>query len=91
MPGVTREVQVRRVVLQAQRQRLGQPAGGIRDTEQDIRDRATAGLATEPGLDHGLRMVLPTIQPHGRTVRQYDDQARVHLRQPRHQRELRGR
>jgi hypothetical protein len=69
---LTGEVEVRRGVFQAQRDRLGQPTAGVGSAGEDIGDRPAHRLAAQPALQHGGRVLFPGRGAHGRAVGEHD-------------------
>ena len=62
VPLLAREVQVARGVLQPQRDRLGQPTGGVDRAGEQVRECAPAGLAEQEPGQHGVHVVVPALQ-----------------------------
>ena len=80
VPVLAGEVQVGGVVLEAERDRLGQPPRRVDPAEEHVGDRAAARLAKQPALDdRGHRGVPRGGAEHG-PVGQDHDGARVSLR-----------
>ena len=90
-PETTREVEVRRVVLQPQRHRLGQLPRRVDGTGDQIGRGTTGGLTAQPALQDRRGVLLPGRHPHYRAVGQHHDQPVVHGGQGLDQRHLVGR
>jgi hypothetical protein len=86
--GLPGEVEVGGGVLEPQRQRLCEPAARVGGAEQEVGDRAAAGLSRQPALEHGAGVPFPVRQPHRRAVGEHDDEPPVRAREPRQQRDL---
>ena len=56
------EVQPAGVVLQTQRDGLGEMAGRVDDAEQDVGDRTATGLAEKPPLHDRVNAVMPPLE-----------------------------
>ena len=90
MPVLAREVQGRGGVLEAQRDGLGQAAGGVHRTGDDVGQRAAAGLAAQPGGKHGRHLVGERHLDHS-AAHQRDGEVRVGRAHLLEQRQLDGR
>jgi hypothetical protein len=74
---VTGEVDCRRDVGQADRDRLREPPARLGHTRQDVGDRATGALPGEPALHDRGDAVGPVGHAHDRAVHEHDDHVRV--------------
>ena len=88
VPGLAGEVEVRRRVLEAHGQRLGEPPARVRRPEQQVGRGAARGLPGQPALQHRRGVRLPCRHPHRRAVGQHHDEPRVGGGEPLHQRDL---